>query len=238
MGIDVGTKTIGIAISDPMEVIAEPRETYWRKNTSKDIAYLYEMMCKEKVELLVVGCPLSDTQEETEMSVKIRSFIKQFEKKMKYVYHPQRKVPIVYWDERYTTQDAELILREQSVKKNEWKKTIDGIAASLILRSYMEGNMSEHEHDQAHNHDCEEQGAVETIELLDEEGHPTTFEIVANLYLDDQEYAILSDGEAEDEVIIFRVKLENESYIFEAVEDDEEIQAVLDAFQELLAEQE
>ncbi|MDO4799670.1 MAG: DUF1292 domain-containing protein [Bacillota bacterium] len=76
------------------------------------------------------------------------------------------------------------------------------------------------------------------IVLNDENGNPVVFHIIANLYVDEQEYAILMEETSEDEVVIFKVTEDGEEYIFESVESQEELDAVMEAYNELLEESE
>jgi len=76
----------------------------------------------------------------------------------------------------------------------------------------------------------------DTVELLDENGVPTLFNIIANLELDGQEYAILSNVDDEDDVLIFKVSEENDEFVFETIEDEDELNSVIDAYNELLDE--
>lgn len=84
---------------------------------------------------------------------------------------------------------------------------------------------SEHEHEHS-----------DVVELLDENGVPTLFNIIANLELEGQEYAILSNVDDEDDVMIFKVSEEGDEFVFETIESEEEINAVVDAYNELLDE--
>lgn len=78
----------------------------------------------------------------------------------------------------------------------------------------------------------------DVVELLDENGVPTLFNIIANLELDGQEYAILSNVEDEDDVLIFKVTEENDEFVFETIEDEDELNSVVDAYNELLDDME
>lgn len=82
-----------------------------------------------------------------------------------------------------------------------------------------------------HDHDHED-----TVELLDENGVATLFNIIANLELDGQEYAILSNVDDEDDVLIFKVTEEGDEFVFETIEDEDELNSVVDAYNELLDE--
>lgn len=77
----------------------------------------------------------------------------------------------------------------------------------------------------------------DVVELLDENGVPTLFNIIANLELDGQEYAILSNVNDDEDVLIFKVTEENNEFVFETIEDEEELNAVIDAYNELLDEE-
>lgn len=83
----------------------------------------------------------------------------------------------------------------------------------------------------AHDDDHED-----IVELFDENGKPVKFNIIATLELDEQEYAILSNVEDEDEVLIFRVSEEDEEFVFETISDEEELEAVITAYNELMEE--
>ena len=87
----------------------------------------------------------------------------------------------------------------------------------------------EHDHDHEHS---------DVVELLDENGVPTLFNIIANLELEGQEYAILSNVDDEDDVMIFKVTEEGDEFVFETIESEEEINSVVDAYNELLDEEE
>lgn len=78
----------------------------------------------------------------------------------------------------------------------------------------------------------------DVVELFDENGVAVKFNIIANLELDEQEYAILSNVNDEEEVLIFKVMEENDEFVFESIENEEELDAVIEAYNELLDEEE
>lgn len=96
-----------------------------------------------------------------------------------------------------------------------------------------EDNLFEVVNDQDHGH---EQSDI--VELFDENGIAVKFNIIANLELDEQEYAILSNMNDEEEVLIFKVTEENDEFVFESIENEEELDAVIEAYNELLDEEE
>jgi hypothetical protein len=83
--------------------------------------------------------------------------------------------------------------------------------------------------DHEHVHD-------DVVELFDENGNPVQFNIIANLELDAVEYAILSNVDDEEEVLIFKVTEEDEGFVFESIEDEATLDAVIEAYNELLDE--
>ncbi len=85
------------------------------------------------------------------------------------------------------------------------------------------------EHDHEHS---------DVVELLDENGVPTLFNIIANLELEGQEYAILANVDDDDDVMIFKVTEEGDEFVFETIDSEEEINSVVDAYNELLDDME
>lgn len=137
MALDYGEKYIGIAVSEPTFGTVHGRDTLVRSNLTSDVVCILEQIDREDVGLLLVGLPLNEEGEETRTSVKVRSFVRNLEKKMRYSSRNYRQVPIEFWDERYTTQDADELLNERNIPRSERKKYIDRIAAILLLEDYL-----------------------------------------------------------------------------------------------------
>ena len=133
LGLDYGARTVGVAVSDPMGWTAQPLETICRKEESKLRKTLsrIEEICREyDVEKIVIGLPLNMNDSEGERAALVRVFGEKIA--------ARTGLPVVLEDERLTTREAEEILRESGEPQKNWKKVIDQMAASLILRSYME----------------------------------------------------------------------------------------------------
>ena len=130
MGLDVGDKTIGVALSDPMFLMAHPIETIKRKKASIDIQRLVEIIEKEDVETIVVGLPKNMNNTIGPQSMKVMSFVDLLKK--------QTDKEIVYEDERMTTLQSERVLIDMDVRRENRKKYIDKIAATFILQSYLD----------------------------------------------------------------------------------------------------
>ena len=133
LGLDYGARTVGVAVSDPMGWTAQPLETICRKEESKlrrTLARIEEICREYGVEKIVIGLPLNMNDSEGERAALVRVFAEKIA--------ARTGLPVVFEDERLTTREAEEILRESGEPQKNWKKVIDQMAASLILRSYME----------------------------------------------------------------------------------------------------
>lgn len=130
MGLDVGDKTIGVALSDPMFLLAQAKETIKRKKASLDIQRLVEIIDEDGVELIVVGLPKNMNNTIGPQSMKVMSFVDLLKK--------QTDVEIVYEDERMTTIQSESVLIDMKVRRENRKQHIDKIAATFILQTYLD----------------------------------------------------------------------------------------------------
>ncbi len=125
--MDYGEKRIGIAISDPLGVVAQPLETIQTNSQAELIKILKNLITDNQINLLLIGNPLDHKGEPTPMSRKISGFIDAFKKEC--------TVEIKLWDERFTSRLAERSLREHGIKAR--KKGVDSIAASIILSEFL-----------------------------------------------------------------------------------------------------
>ena len=131
LALDVGTKTIGMAISDKLEILASPAGCYKRQTLKKDLEFLDEYIKKNKIEKVVVGYPVFLDGKESKMT----KFVRKFYYKIK----DRWGIKVELWDERLTTEEAIEILKEQNIKDyKKIKEKKDEISAALILRSYLE----------------------------------------------------------------------------------------------------
>lgn len=131
MALDVGDVRIGIAVSDLMGIIANPLETYTRRgDAERDAKYIADLAKAHEVELFVSGLPLGLNGLENEQTAKTRAFIQQLQK--------QTDAPVKFMDERFTTLSAERVLIEGNVRRENRKKVIDKVAATIILQNYLD----------------------------------------------------------------------------------------------------
>lgn len=133
MGLDYGSKTIGVAISDPLCLTAQSVETIWRKEENKlrkTCARIEELVREYEVEHIVLGFPKhmnGDVGERAEKALAFGEMLKR-----------RTGLEVVMWDERLTTVEAERTLIENKVRRENRKQYIDKIAAVFILQGYLD----------------------------------------------------------------------------------------------------
>ena len=130
LAIDYGEKRLGLAISDSRRIFSFPVETYSRRTLKEDILFLKELIDLKNVVLLILGNPLANRGEEGFMSKKVALFKGELEREL--------SLPVETFDETCTTSDAEEVLREYGLKEKEMRGKKDALAASFILKSYLE----------------------------------------------------------------------------------------------------
>ena len=137
LGLDVGNKTVGVAVSDPLGVIATGVTTIERvgirKDTGKILDYIREYGC----ETVVMGLPLSLDGSDSVQTQNVREFRRMLENKLKSS-GPLSRVKVEWQDERYSTVEAEEVLIEANMSREDRKKIIDRQAAIVILQRYLD----------------------------------------------------------------------------------------------------
>lgn len=136
LGLDVGDKTVGIAVSDPLGITAQGVMTLDRIGIRKDTTKIVEMVVEKDCDTVVVGLPLSLNGSDSEQTRKVRDFFTMLSNKLVSMGH--KDVNVVWQDERLTTVQAEKILIEGDVRRKDRKKVIDKQAAVLILQTYLD----------------------------------------------------------------------------------------------------
>jgi putative Holliday junction resolvase len=131
MGLDVGDKTIGVAISDALLLTAQGRPTIRRKNAVSDIETLRRLVEENDVHEIVVGQPLHMDGTESRQSQKVAQFAEQLREKL--------GLPIVFCDERLTSFEAEQHLEQMGMDWRKRREHVDKIAAMIILQNYLDG---------------------------------------------------------------------------------------------------
>ncbi len=139
MGLDVGDKTIGVALSDPLGMMTYGLETILRTTLERDMGRIVQLIMEHGVTEVVVGLPLNMNDTVGPRAEKSISFSKQLIKRIKYSKTLQGKdIPVVLWDERLSTVQAEQLLLEADMSRKKRKTIIDKMAAAAFLQSYLE----------------------------------------------------------------------------------------------------
>ena len=133
LGLDYGTKTVGVAISDEAQIIAQPLVTIERKHANKlrqTYAKIEAIIDEQSVDRIVLGFPKNMNNTEGERAEATRAFMDDLERRT--------GLPVILMDERLTTVEADRILEETGVAKSGRKEHIDKMAAAIILQSFLD----------------------------------------------------------------------------------------------------
>jgi len=129
LALDVGKKRIGLAVSDPLGVTAVGLATLHRTRIREDLARLKAVAEERSVTTLLIGRPLHMSGDESRQSEYTREFAERLS--------AFAGLPIVYWDERLTTAEAQRLMRESGATLEQRKKAVDQMSAILLLESYL-----------------------------------------------------------------------------------------------------
>ena len=133
LGLDYGSKTVGVAVSDPLGLTAQAVETIWRKQENhlrQTLARIDELAAEYQVERIVLGYPKNMNNTIGERAEKALEFQQMLEKRT--------GLQVIMWDERLTTVEANRTLMEASVRRENRKKYLDQLAAVFIMQGYLD----------------------------------------------------------------------------------------------------
>ena len=133
LGLDYGSKTVGVAVSDPLGITAQGVSTIWRKQENKlrqTLAQIEKLVEDYQVERIVLGYPKNMNNTVGERALKSLEFKEMLERRT--------GLPVVMWDERLTTVEANRTLMESGVGRENRKQYLDELAAIFILQSYLD----------------------------------------------------------------------------------------------------
>lgn len=130
LGIDYGTKRVGLAVTDPLKIIASPLTTV---DTPQALDFIVDYIKREEVERILIGYPLDLRGNPTDATKHVEGFIKAMQKKLP-------DMPIQKWDESYTSKMAMQSLVASGIKKSQRrdKKLLDQVSAAIILQEYLQ----------------------------------------------------------------------------------------------------
>jgi len=140
LGLDVGSRRIGIAISDPLGITAQGLETLQRQNKRLDFEKLSRLVRDHEVAEIVVGFPLRMSGAEGVQAEKMQRFAQELRERV--------SLPVHLWDERLTSAEANRLLRETEMSIKRRGEVVDQMAAVLILQSWMENRLMKTEREE------------------------------------------------------------------------------------------
>ena len=130
VGLDLGTKTLGVAVSDRYKIIASPLSTIQRNGIKKDLLKLQEILNDYEIGGFIVGLPLSLDNSDNQQTQLVRNFNKELIDFF--------SLPSVFWDERFSSDVIFKEMRKSNMSKNKIKNKLDQQSASYILQGYLE----------------------------------------------------------------------------------------------------
>ncbi|HAT82519.1 putative holliday junction resolvase [Eubacterium pyruvativorans] len=136
IGLDVGDRTIGVAVSDPLGITAQGITTIERVGIRKDSGKVLDLVKEYECDTIVMGLPLSMSGRDSEQTKKVREFRSMLENKMRST--GMKGITIEWQDERLTTVQAERVMIDADVSRRRRKQVIDKQAAVIILQTYLD----------------------------------------------------------------------------------------------------
>jgi len=130
MALDVGDRTIGVAVSDALLLTAQSRPTIRRKDLTSDVETLRRLAMENEVHEIVVGQPFHMNGKESPQSQKVARFVDEL--------HKVVDLPVIFWDERLTSFEAEQHLEQMGLNWRQRREQVDKIAAMIILQNYLD----------------------------------------------------------------------------------------------------
>jgi len=132
LALDYGRRRIGLAMSDPLQCIAQSFDTWQNTSIEHIIQRLSSLILSYQIELLVVGLPITLKGEHKKLAKDVEHFCHQIRKRI--------NMPVVLWDERLTSVQAKKIMISMNEKPSRQKEKVDRMAATLILQNYLDAN--------------------------------------------------------------------------------------------------
>ncbi|HVZ79640.1 MAG TPA: Holliday junction resolvase RuvX [bacterium] len=131
LALDLGQVRIGVALSDPLGITAQPLTVLKAAGTQKDIIAIGELVDQNQVTQVIVGLPLNMDGTESTTTQRVRDFTRKLAGRL--------SVPVLFVDERLTSKQAERIMIEGDTRREDRREKIDKVAAALLLQSALQG---------------------------------------------------------------------------------------------------
>lgn len=225
VALDVGDRRIGIAVSDPLGITAQPIETYTRVGYGPDTRRIAQLAQQYDTNRILCGLPLNMDGTQGFQTQKVREFAAKLE---------EAGLTVEFYDERMTTVLAEGALLEADMRRENRKKKVDMVAAVMILQSYLDAQAAKSA--AAVQEDEEEPEDDSILEMEDEDGQVIRFRLSATIAYAGETYVLLSCEEAaggfeqgESLIMLSTTDSEGES-CYQSLEDEALIEAVYEAY--------
>ena len=225
VALDVGDRRIGIAVSDPLGVTAQPVETYTRVGYGPDARHIAAIAQQYGTSRILCGLPRNMDGTQGFQTDKVREFAAKLE---------ELGLSVAYYDERLTTVLAERALLEADMRRDRRKQKVDMIAAVMILQSYLDAQASAVAQEDEPAEEEEDEDGV--LEMEDEDGNIVRFILSATIRYAGEEYVLLAAAEdagdiARDESFIMRATQDEDgNACYQSIEDEALIAAVYEAY--------
>lgn len=221
IALDVGDRRIGIAVSDPLGITAQPIETYTRIGYGPDTRHIAEIAGQYETDQILCGLPLNMDGTQGFQAQKVRDFAAKLE---------EAGLLVEYYDERMTTVLAENALLEADLHRDHRKKKVDMVAAVMILQSYLDALAAKDDGEQA----VAEEDDV--LEMEDEDGQIIRFYLSATIDYAGDTYVLLTCEQAaggfeqDESLIMLSTTDENGESCYQSLDDETLIAAVYEAY--------
>ena len=136
LALDVGERRVGVAVSDPVRIVARPLAVIVRASKIEDFSTIGRLVEEHQVGLIVCGYPLSLDGSEGPQGRRIRRYAQALEEALA----ETQPTPVALWDESYSTVEAESLMEKSGRRKSpqERRQWVDAVAAAIILQSYLD----------------------------------------------------------------------------------------------------
>ena len=224
VALDVGDRRIGIAVSDPLGITAQPIETYTRVGYGPDTRRIEQLAQQYVTNRILCGLPLNMDGTQGFQTQKVREFAAKLE---------EAGLTVEFYDERMTTVLAEDALLEADMRRENRKKKVDLVAAVMILQSYLDAQAAK---SAAVQEDEEEPEDDSILEMEDEDGQVIRFRLSATIAYAGETYVLLSCEEAAggfeqgDSLIMLSTTDSEGESCYQSLEDEALIEAVSEAY--------
>lgn len=227
IALDVGDRRIGIAVSDPLGITAQPVETYTRVGYGPDVRRITQIADQYQTRSILCGLPRNMDGSEGFQVEKVREFAAQLE---------NAGFTVSYYDERMTTMLAESALLEANMRRDNRKKKVDMIAAVMILQSYLDAQAMQNAASAMADDEEDDEEDDGTFEMEDEDGNIIRFILSATIPHAGEEYVLLTAAEAGEDVemdesfIMLKTVDSDGDECYQSLEDEALIAAVWEAY--------